>query len=730
MKKRLPHFLLGAAVLALPFVSTAGSVPAKPEPSEISATIDHLIAASWKAKGLKGNPPVSDEVYVRRLYLDVIGRIPTIEETKTFLADPAKEKRSRLVDRLLASEGYVHHFYNFWADILRVNSGQGGGQNVVPAYIDYIKESLRANKPYDQFVRELVTAEGESYDNGAIGYYYRDRGMPLDNLANTVRIFLGTRLECAQCHNHPFDKWTQMDFFHMAAFTYGVTPQGRQNNAYQDVLRTVQKDATMSKQDKQDLQRAFQEIVRPVRNNTNVTYLADKLPQLPHDYKYSDAKPKDKVEAKTMFGLNPEITSPGERLDKFADWLVSPENPRFAKVISNRLWKRIIGVGLVEPVDEYRDETVPANPELMAYLEKQMVTLGYDMKAFLAVLLKTQFYQRTATADDLSAPADYAFTGPVLRRMRAEQIWDSLVTLVNPEPDARNWRQELEKDITMAGQKIMSDVMTNRPPETLLADAKRVASLQKKDQETMQELQKQLVASREAGETDKAKKILQETNELRNNLQKVVYETIYKPAMAGTKINLAEMNLPEGIGDMMMNDPTAIDSNGRPSSKLRQMIDTLERERAEKLVGELGIADEKIRKNLSSYLRGISTNFTRSSNLSSPAPAGHFLREFGQSDREVIENADDQASVPQALTLLNGSTFDTVTNTYSVLSREVTAAPTPMDRLDTIYLSLLARRPTADERVTLMAAELNRGDNVYRDVIYALLNSQEFFFIQ
>ncbi|MCC6882103.1 MAG: DUF1549 domain-containing protein, partial [Verrucomicrobiales bacterium] len=151
--KRLPHFLLGAAVLALPFLSTAGSVPAKPESTEISATIDHLIAASWKAKGLKGNPLVSDEVYVRRLYLDVIGRIPTIEETRTFLADSTTDKRSRLVDRLLASEGYVHHFYNYWADILRVNSGQGGGQNVVPAYIDYLKDSLRSNKPYDQFVR-------------------------------------------------------------------------------------------------------------------------------------------------------------------------------------------------------------------------------------------------------------------------------------------------------------------------------------------------------------------------------------------------------------------------------------------------------------------------------------------------------------------------------------------------------------------------------------------------
>jgi hypothetical protein len=117
----------------------------------------------------------------------------------------------------------VQHFFNYWADVLRVTSnGQQTGQITGAAYMNFVKQSLRDNKPYDEFVRDMVAAQGKAWENGAIGYYMRDRGMPLDNMANTVRVFLGTRIECAQCHNHPFDKWTQMQFYKMAAFTYGV----------------------------------------------------------------------------------------------------------------------------------------------------------------------------------------------------------------------------------------------------------------------------------------------------------------------------------------------------------------------------------------------------------------------------------------------------------------------------------------------------------------------------
>jgi Protein of unknown function (DUF1549) len=194
----------------------------KPDPLSASRQIDAILSADWQKNKLKPNEPAPDEVFVRRIYLDIAGRIPTLREAETFLADKGTDKRAKLIDQLLAGEGYVQHMYNYWADILRLQTNGNAGAITGTAYAKFVKESLRANKPYDQFVRELVGSQGEAWENGAIGYYMRDRGMPLDNMAATVRIFLGTRIECAQCHNHPFDKWSQKQFYEMAAFTYGI----------------------------------------------------------------------------------------------------------------------------------------------------------------------------------------------------------------------------------------------------------------------------------------------------------------------------------------------------------------------------------------------------------------------------------------------------------------------------------------------------------------------------
>jgi hypothetical protein len=155
-------------------------------------------------------------------HLDIIGRIPTMQETQAFLQSTDKDKRAKLIDALLASEGYTQHMFHFWADLLRVQSRANGGQGEMTSkpYLEHVKRRIRENMPYDAFVRELLTAQGKVWDNPAIGYYMRDLGMPLDNLSNTTRVFLGTRIECAQCHNHPFDKWTQMQFYQMAAFTF------------------------------------------------------------------------------------------------------------------------------------------------------------------------------------------------------------------------------------------------------------------------------------------------------------------------------------------------------------------------------------------------------------------------------------------------------------------------------------------------------------------------------
>ena len=696
-----------------------------------SAKIDELLAAHWKAKGVEPRPPASDEIFVRRIYLDVAGRIPTADEARKFLADktPSEKKRSALIDELLNSEGYVNHFYNFWADILRVNDNQGGGQNIVPAYAAWLRTTLEENTPYDEMVRTLITAEGAPYENGAMGYTYRDRGMPLDHMANTVRIFLGTRLECAQCHDHPFDKWTQMDFFKMAAFSYGMSANGRRSGKLQDLQNQMNRDKEIPREEKRNLQRAFQEISRPIRNYNVVEYSADKLPQLPHDYKYSDGEPKQKIEARTMFGDNPEIASPGERLQVYAKWMTSPKNPRFTQVIANRLWKEAMGLGLVEPVDEFTDETEAAIPALFDYLEKQMIAKNYDMKAFLRMIYHTQAYQREATPEEIYVPKDFAFTGPVLRRMSAEQLWDSVVTLVNATPDMGNWRGKAEREARELTAQRLTDALSSKSEKELMNDVMRVAKFQGDLQKRLVELQKLQAEARKNKDQEKIRELGRESNQIRAKLRDWIMDKVYQPALAKSPVQRVSLTLPEGLGEVKM-DPSMVDGNGRPTGSLRKQLDAKVNELIEKEIEVLGIEDKRERQSYLSFRRSAIGNFTRAAHRRSPEQPGHFLRQFGQSDRETIENAEAAASVPQALTMINGPLFGSLSNSQSVLMREVAEAQTPEEKIDAVFLSLVGRHADADEAAMLTADLEKRGDELYKDVVFALMNSPEFFFVR
>jgi len=345
-----------------------------------------------------------------------------------------------LIDRLLNSEGFVSHNYNYWADVLRINSGLGSGAAPAEsAYRLWVKSSLRANKPYDQFVKEMVSARGHLWDNGAMGYYQRDRGMPLDNMSNTVRIFLGTRLECAQCHDHPFDKWTQMDYFKMAAFSYNVGAASYKTDnvtALNDHMRDLARAETdklvktkykdMEKREAQQkasrelrgmknsnytlMRRANSDVYRPIRYTT-VSENTRRL-QLPHDYQYDDAKPKEKVISGSMFGADVEFGISDNKLDAYAAWMTSPENPAFTKVIANRLWKRVFGVGILGAVDDLTDQTTNSNPALVTYLEELMRESNYDMREYLQTLYNTKTYQRAAFSEEIVAGMPYYFQGP------------------------------------------------------------------------------------------------------------------------------------------------------------------------------------------------------------------------------------------------------------------------------------------------------------------------------
>ncbi|MBL9180506.1 MAG: DUF1549 domain-containing protein, partial [Verrucomicrobiaceae bacterium] len=208
-------------VLAFPL----GLIALQAAPLAESQKIDELLAKGWEKAGVKPNPPASDDVLIRRLYLDIAGRIPTLEEVQAYVKSGDPQKRAKLIDTLLASDGHTSHMFNYWADILRL-SDNVKGRLTAEAYEEWLKKQIKANTPYDQMVRNLLTTDGGVWDSGSIGFWQRDENK-LDHLAYTVQVFLGTSIVCAQCHNHPFDKWTQMDYYHMAAFTNGMDTRSR-----------------------------------------------------------------------------------------------------------------------------------------------------------------------------------------------------------------------------------------------------------------------------------------------------------------------------------------------------------------------------------------------------------------------------------------------------------------------------------------------------------------------
>ncbi|MFO0824332.1 MAG: DUF1549 domain-containing protein [Gemmataceae bacterium] len=460
--KTLPCGVVAACLLLTPLTAQAVT-PAQ----KAAAEIDALLEAHWNATGVNRNDPIPDEVFIRRVYLDLAGRIPTGDEVVTFLQSTSSDKRAALINDLLSRESYVARFFHLWSDVLRYKSRSINQANVVEAvYGQFIRESLRSNKPYDKFVRELLGAKGYAWDNGAVGYYHRDQDMPLDNMAITSRIFLGTRIECAQCHDHPSDRWKQTDFYHLAAYTYGTKSVNEPYAAARAAIRAREKaintDFLKEKAASTDGGKAAAERKKARLDEIETRGIAvvikgcvgqlfspvgldrdfGRVLKLPHDFKEKDGKPFDVMKPATLLGPAAEIAPGQDPAEAFADWVASPKNPRFTRVVVNRLWREMFGVPLTEAFDDLRDDTKAMVPEVEAYLEKLMIDHKYDMKFFLAAVANTKAYQSAVSRSEFARGDVYHFTGPVLRRMSAEQVWDSFMALLSYEPDARDRERE------------------------------------------------------------------------------------------------------------------------------------------------------------------------------------------------------------------------------------------------------------------------------------------------
>lgn len=801
MKKLIATFAVAALSLSIGFAAEEFDKQAAIK------KIDELVQAGLKKHDMKRGAEINDTTFVRRAYLDIAGRIPTIEESENFLGSTYERKREQLIATLLESDGHVSHSYNFWADVLRINNLLG--YNAIQgeaAYQLWIKDSVENNRPYDEMVSELVTATGKIWDNGAVGYYLRDRGMPLDNMSNTVRIFLGTRLECAQCHNHPFDKWTQMDYFKMAAFSNGMDAllyNSENRNAFNTLRRERRtdlhkamlekagyKDApfpefttpanlekyTKSKNYKNSLKRLkmtdkeFRNVAEKsmavheenqkqnkavqygmLRMGQSLRYYStdekEKELQLPHDYQYDDAKPNEVVSAGTMFGANIDLGNIDESsIEAYAKWLTSPDNPTFTKVIANRLWKRVFGHGIFEPVDDLTDQTHVANPELLEYITELMREVNYDTRAYMDVLYNTRTYQSAVWNGEMVMGMPYHFPGPVFRRMTAEQLWDSIVGLALPEADS--YRPRLKSQLSSIERyRKMYIALEEQPTEDYIAMVDEIG-VRVRDMAVRREtLTQQMYLARETKNETKYSKLNGELKQIdreeRSMIQELAFQHVGKdvdPDALLAAVGMSEMSISGGA--MMAGegkskgDDVVLTKLPKVAMKQYAMPDPpegldsaqLKQWRKSQSAAAMRFKSAQVSE-MRNYTKLVA-EMARASELKSPAPRGHFLREFGQSDRDVIENAAQNASVPQALNLLNGTIVEALTNQYAVFGSRVHEAGTPEEKTRMIFQAMLTRGPN-DREMAIAKAEIEaNGDEAYEGIVWALLNTRQFIFVQ
>lgn len=654
--------------------------------TKITDRIDELVDAKLDELKQKRNPLIDDEVFVRRIYLDAVGRIPTLEETQTFLNYNSKNKREQLIDSLLDSYGHVSRQFNYWADVLRVLSRNDRVHG--ETYINFLKDSLEQNQPYDEFVRALLTSEGYMLeeDKGAVGYYLRDLDMPEDNMSNTVRVFLGTRLECAQCHDHPFDVWTQRDYFEMVAFTGGMEYQKRRAIEQFERFKSGEFN-TFRKQSPEEFARA-RRMLRLI--DTGVFGNGTGLAKLPEGYAGSDGEEHDIIAGKTMFDRQtlvdakiPKTNQSKKRRKRkkqsqqlipgakdlnsraaYADWLTSDDNPRFSITIANRLWKQAMGLGLIEPVDSIDDSTRASNEPLMDYLAEVIVDLNFDRRAFLKAIYNSRTYQSHCNQQDIDDKSTYAFNGPLLRRMSAEQLWDSLMALTLPNIDQRT--------------------DTAYSPR----DEKRVeiiSAVAKKDTISVDDLKM-------LAETGGSKFRQEMKAEIANEVRGVRQQMGGKVKMLNQQISLARRKgQMELVKDLMLQRSSLV-TELKSNSKFNKL--------------------------------------KRASELTSPAPAGHFLREFGQSDREQIENANTDPAVTQVLSMMNGFIEKQISQDENTVLMSNVLNTDRRYVIDVIYLTMLSRRPSGKE-VRMWVPDFNQSPfEAYNDLIWMLANSNEFIFVR
>lgn len=627
-------------------------------------TVDRL---AWKEREAekKVNDLVSEEHFIRRIYLDITGKIPTFEQIKNYSQSKDVLKRQKLIDQLLNSKGYVSHLTNFWRDLLR---HQGVKNMKHDEFTRYLERSVYENKPYDVMVREMLLARGTQHQNPAIGFYMRDELTdPMDTFNATVRAFLGVRIGCAQCHNHRFDKWTQKEFYESAAFLWGLGCGKYIGNGESEVHGT---HAAALRKDKRfiDLEGSFyiSQMLNP--SKAVVRYHKDPALHFPDNYVYDNAKPGEKVKPRIVFDYGNVKLKGDSHREQFANWLTSDENRPFARIMANRLWKRVMGIALLEPIDDWKDNITIQNPLLFDALGEIMVELKYDIKAFLRVIYNSEAYQYSFNIKNDFPQDHYKVQGATLKRMSAEQLSDSLLTLMHGNLDKFSRLDPQYFEFEDKLYEVLQEYVDTVNPMLTEHAKKYMRNTDLTDPEILDYMMKTAEKIRELEEY--------------YNINRKGYIKGYD--MGEFSPLVSHVTPPED--SMMMSSGEGSQSHHEPSRMIHR------------------------------------AHFK----------SNGFMNDFGKLDRSSPETSiDSGSSLKQILLMMNSSNVKNIVYKDSYLMKELKKIEQLEKRVQFLYYSIYGRAPQKKELLMAKKfIEESKHKGAWSDYTLALINSPEFYFIK
>jgi hypothetical protein len=674
-------------------------------------SVDSILADENADRKVEAAPIIDDLAFLRRATVDLIGRIPTTQEIAEYEKWPAAERRMKLVDKLLKHPGFADRWTVFLADMLRLRSNADGGA----ALTAFVHKSLEAGLPYDALCRQLISASGKAGKVPEVGFVLGDNADPMALAGTTTQVFMGVRVACAQCHDHPFDVWTREQFYGLAAY-FGKTM--RRESELTRAVYTMERDTTtvlwppegvVPEKDRKPMKPAF-----PFDLEKNdmphiarlVSMRAAKIAELERkereaansiDDLLSDAGKKaseraggKKAEAFDVAGeakrearnlkVDQDLYRTSQLRQELAELVTSPRNRFFSRALVNRVWNELLGRGFVNPVDDFSENNEPSHPMTLDFLSDEFVAGGYDLRSLVRQIMTSEAYQRAhlyGVANDVRESAEQAFVAAPVRRMLAEVMFDSVVSAGHlfevkhmPGDNMKTIKQLISVPVKVDSGSLAKALENKQAAAAAMQAKGAMAASGSYDLESAIEVNFDAVlkAEADAPEVDKMTAVSKEELEAQMMMKQGTQRTKYVDQVV----------------------EQTIDDNPKFTSAMR---------------------------------------------MPSPAPPAHFLRIFGQPARDLLgDHRDHSPSMRQALMMLNGR----ITHEASRVGKMEPIYPLLVGKnadlsaaVKLAYREILTREPAADELADALAI-VKEGDTPVdgmTDLRWVLFNCHEFRYL-